>query len=153
MQSFRRSEGSSRLEESQPRILPITDPTPEVAEVLATTIIGESGPLNVFATMAHHPRLLKRFNVLGGLFLTRSLIPVRDREVVTLRSAWLADCVYEFCQHTLMGRRAGLTDVEIRALAGGDHDWNSRDATLIAVADQIHSAAALDDLTLMSVRL
>ena len=53
----------------EPRIAPLVDPSPEVDELLDKTKVRQGPPLNIFATMAHHPRLLKRFNVLGGLFL------------------------------------------------------------------------------------
>src|SRR5262249_38132885 len=91
----------------EPRIAPLTDPTPEVKELLDKTKIREGPVLNIFATMAHHPRLLKRLNVLGGLFLGRGLLPARERELVILRTAWRTGCVYEFGQHTLLGRREG----------------------------------------------
>ena len=65
----------------KPRIAPLTDPTPEVKELLDKTKIRQGPVLNVFATLAHHPRLLKRFNVLGGLFLGR------DRKSTRLNSS------------------------------------------------------------------
>src|SRR5215467_9582029 len=122
----------------KPRIAPLTDPTPEVKELLDKTKIRQGPVLNVFATMAHHPRLLKRFNVLGGLFLGRGLLPARERELVILRTAWRAGCVYEFGQHTVIGRRAGLTDAEIRRLAGGAGAWTDDDAMLVRLADEIY---------------
>src|SRR5215813_10048108 len=107
----------------EPRIAPLTDPTPEVKELLDKTRIRQGPVLNVFATMAHHPRLLKRFNVLGGLFLGRGLLPARERELVILRTGWRTRCEYEFGQHTLLGRQAGLTDEEIRRVTDDDGRW------------------------------
>jgi alkylhydroperoxidase family enzyme len=129
----------------EPRIPPIADPDPEVAELLAKTSVRPGPPLNIFATMAHHPRLLKRFNVLGGLFLTRGLLPEREREIVILRTGWRSRCEYEFGQHTLIGRRAGLTDDEIRALTRDDGEWSEPDARLIQLADQIHDDQDVSD--------
>jgi len=56
---------------TEPRIAPLTDPSPEVAEILGMAGPPDRPPLNIFTTLANHPRLLKRFNVLGGLFLGR----------------------------------------------------------------------------------
>src|SRR5215469_3420885 len=123
----------------EPRIAPLTDPTPEVKELLDKTKIHQGPVLNVFATMAHHPRLLKRFNVLGGLFLGRGLLPSRERELVILRTAWGTKCEYEFGQHTLLGRHAGLTDDEIRRVTEEAADWPEGDALLLQLADEIHA--------------
>ena len=132
-----------------PRIKPVTDPDEETAEILAkTSPAGYSGPaLNVFTTLAKHPKLLKRFNLLGGFFLGRGLLPERDRELVILRSAWRSGSEYEFGQHTLIGRRLGLTDKKIRALARADSEWNGKDRVLVAVADEIDRDAVLSDAT------
>lgn len=125
----------------------MTDPSPDVAEILAKTVPRNGRPLNVFATLAHHPTLLKRFNVLGGLFLGRGLLPQRDRELVILRIAWRTGSIYEFGQHTAVGLAAGLSTGEIAAVAGRGGDWSPRDETLIAVADEIHASAVLSDRT------
>jgi alkylhydroperoxidase family enzyme len=94
---------------ADPRISPLEEPGPDVSELLAKTL-GDSGgvPLRIFRTMARHPRMLKRFNVLGGFFLTRGNLPARDRELVVLRTAWQSGCEYEWAQHVLIGARAGL---------------------------------------------
>ena len=89
----------------------------EVAELLEKTKIGGGEALNIFRTMAHQPKLLKRFNVLGGAFLVHGLLPAREREIVILRVGWNCRSVYEFGQHTVIGRQAGLTDAEIAAVA------------------------------------
>src|SRR2546423_12722776 len=117
-----------------PRIPPVTDPSPEVVELLGKTAISDGPPLNIFATLAHHPRLLKRFNVLGGLFLGRGLLPARERELVILRTGWRTRCEYEFGQHTVLGRRAGLDDDEIRRVTREGARRPPRGALLIRPA-------------------
>lgn len=102
-------------------------------------------PLNIFATLAHHPRLLKRFNVLGGLFLGRGVLPARERELVILRTGWRTRCEYEFGQHVLLGRRAGLTDEEIRRLTTDEAGWPPGDALLVRLADEIHETRDVSD--------
>jgi 4-carboxymuconolactone decarboxylase len=127
-----------------PHLEPVGEPAPEVAELLAGMPSARGVPLNVFRTLAHHPRLLKRMNVFGGLFLAHGSLPDRQREIVILRAAWRARSIYEFGQHTLLGREAGLTEVEIGALAGGRHDWSAEDQALISAADQVDAAARVD---------
>ncbi len=58
---------TSRPRPAAPRIAPITEPDAELTELLGKTLLGANGrPINIFGTLAHHPKLLKRFNVLGG---------------------------------------------------------------------------------------
>ena len=126
----------------RPRLPPV-EPDPstgaELAELLDKTAVGDGDALNIFRTLAHQPKLLKRFNLLGGAFLAHGVLPAREREIVILRVGWNCRSVYEFGQHTLIGRDAGLTDDEIAALAttraGGS--WNADDEALIALADEI----------------
>lgn len=130
---------------SEPRIPPITDPSPEVVDAMAKTGIPADAPLNIFATLAHHPRLLKRFNVLGGLFLTRGLLPARERELVILRTGWRTRCEYEFGQHVVLGRRAGLDEEEIRRVTRDDGGWSAGDALLVRLADEVHETRDVSD--------
>ncbi|MQA87089.1 MAG: hypothetical protein GEV03_21290 [Streptosporangiales bacterium] len=124
---------------AEPRILPLGDPEPEVREILAKTGLRDGTPLNIFSTLARHPRLLKRFNVFAGLFLTKGLLPARAREIVILRVAWNTGSVYEFGQHTIIGRESGLTEDEITRIAGPtDRDgWDPSERLLIAAADEL----------------
>jgi len=129
---------------SQPRIEPIdlddvTDD--ELRATLAGAVTLDGRPLNIFGVLGHHPKLLKRFNLLGGFILNKGLIPERERELVILRVGWNARAVYEFGQHTIIGKRCGLTDDEIVALTKGPHDhpWSADDVALIALADDLHA--------------
>ena len=101
---------------SSARIEPKAEFDDDELELLGKTLLIDGRPANIFGTMIKHPKLLKRFNVLGGFILTKGMLPAREREIVILRVG--ANCVakYEFGQHTVIGRRCGLTDEEITAL-------------------------------------
>jgi 4-carboxymuconolactone decarboxylase len=133
-----------------PRLQPVTDPTPEQREVLerAGTRPGAE-PLNIFAAMIHNRRVANRVVLLGGAFLGRGTIPEREREVVILRVGHRASAVYEFGQHVLIGRRVGLTDEEITALATNisDHEWSDVDRALIAMVDDLCADDCVSDTT------
>jgi 4-carboxymuconolactone decarboxylase len=140
---------------TSPRIAPITEPSAELEEMFAKTLLGPSGkPINIFGTLGHHPKLLKRFNVLGGFFLNGGLLPAREREIVILRVGYQCQAVYEFGQHTIIGLRVGLTDVEIAALGsptGGT--WSSKDAALIALADDLCADNCVADATWAALQI
>jgi alkylhydroperoxidase family enzyme len=128
------------LRPSSPRIQPITDVSDEVAAILGGGINSPTGtPLNIFGTIAHHPRLLKRFMNYAGLFLNKGLLPAREREIVILRVGWNCQSVYEFGQHTIIGERVGLTIEEITAVTRdiGEHNWNDRDIALLEMSDDL----------------
>lgn len=132
---------------SEPRIPLLREPTDEVREILATALTHDGTPLNIFAMLSHHPKLLKRFNLLGGFLLNKGLVPAREREIVILRIGWRARAEYEFGQHTIIGRAEGLSDAEIAGLAGAEHRWSEDDATLIALADDLADDDCVSDTT------
>lgn len=136
--------------DADPRVAPVQDPEPEVADMLAKTMGDERGvPLAIFRTMARHPRLMKRFNVLGGFFLTRGELPARERELVVLHTAWRSGCLYEWAQHVLIGGRSGLTDDEIARVADPERPggWSAQDEVLLRAADEVLAEADLSDAT------
>ena len=125
---------------SAPRINPVEEMTEEVKTIMGGGINSPAGtPLNIFSTIAHHPRLLKRFMTFAGLFLNKGLLPAREREIVILRVGWNCQSVYEFGQHTLIGERAGLSMTEIEALTKDvqEHDWSDRDRALVLMSDEL----------------
>lgn len=123
---------------TRPRLDPITEVEGELAEIMANSLTHNGLPLNIFGTLGHHPKLLKRFNLLGGFLLNKGLLPAREREIVILRIGWNARAEYEFGQHTIIGKQSGLTDDEIRALAGGGGvTWSADDQALIDLADDL----------------
>jgi 4-carboxymuconolactone decarboxylase len=134
---------------SRPRIEARSDTTPELDEILAGGLQIDGRPLNIFGVLAHHPKLLKRFNLLGGLLLNKGLIPERERELVILRVGWNAQAKYEFGQHTVIGLRCGLTDEDIVGLTKhpAEYDWSADDRALIALADDLASDDCVSDAT------
>jgi 4-carboxymuconolactone decarboxylase len=135
----------------EPRIPFIGEVGPDVEELLGKTLLRDGRPLNIFRTLGHHPRLLKRFNLFGGLLLTEGLLPAREREIVILRVGWRSGSVYEFGQHTLIGRSVGLTDDEIGRIAsdpGSDGaGWNELDGLLVSFADELCATNDVSDAT------
>jgi alkylhydroperoxidase family enzyme len=138
-----------------PRLSPVSPVTPDLEEIIAGGLKSVDGePLRIFGTMGHHPKLLKRFLSFGGFFLNRGLIPEREREIVILRVGWNTRSIYEFGQHTVIGRNCGLSDAEINAIARdeSDHPWSRRDRGLIAMADDICADDCVGDPTWQELR-
>src|SRR6478736_154630 len=72
--------------------------------------------MNLFTTLARHPRLLKRWSQFGGLLLAGGTLSGRDREILILRTAANCGTDYEWAHHVPMAEAAGLTTAEIEAM-------------------------------------
>jgi 4-carboxymuconolactone decarboxylase len=139
------------MRSTKPRIavLPETERSEKQRELLApTTRNGRT--FNVLATLVRHPDLLERWSAFAGHVLgPTSTLPPREREILILRIGWLNDSEYEFGQHVLFGRRAGLTDQEIERVKLGPAapSWDAFDATLCRAADELHRDGVVSDDT------
>ena len=80
---------------------------------------GVRTDLNIFKALSNSPQIFRGFGDLGGRLLFRSALPPRTRELVILRVGAMLGSDYEWGQHVVMGRAAGLTDDEIRAVRDG----------------------------------
>lgn len=106
------------------------------------------GRLNIFTTLAHHPKLMKRWMVFGSHVLNKASIPERERELVILRTGYRCACVYEFGQHTVIGRRCGITDDEIARIASpAIEGWSEDVSVLLQAADELVADKVPSDAT------
>ena len=135
-----------------PRIAPLADPPPDAQAVLDKGLQYQDRPLNVPATLAHHPLLLKRFTLFAGLFLADSLLPARDRELLTLRATFRTGAEYYFGHHRRLAPASGVTEAEMEAVVDDTAVWPERDATLLAFADQLSAGSTVDDATWEALR-
>jgi len=118
-------------------------------ELLAVMRRPDGTDLNIFATMAHHPKLLKRWSAFGATLLFGGELPGRDRELLILRTAWLCKAEYEWGQHVLIGRASGITDDEIERIPVVEisDEWSPLDAALLRAVDELHEQQAISDET------
>lgn len=136
---------SHRDRPASPRLEPL-DPS-ELDE--ETRKYVPEGALNIFRTLARHPKLLKRWLVFGSHVLAKNTVPERERELAILRVGWLCGAEYEFGQHTVIGRAAGVSDDEIVALTEplDDHGWSPEDRTVLDAVDELHADQCITDAT------
>jgi alkylhydroperoxidase family enzyme len=137
---------------TKPRLAPLPEAewTDEVRELLGPMAKNAAGkPLHIFATLAHHPKLMKRWLVFGNHVLAKSTLSPRDREIAILRIGWLCRAEYEWGQHVLIARTSGVTDEEIERIAAGPDapGWSAGDAALLRAVDELHRDAFVSDAT------
>ncbi|MEV0580229.1 MULTISPECIES: carboxymuconolactone decarboxylase family protein [unclassified Streptomyces] len=98
-------------------------------------------PSNALGLFMHHPALAKAFLTFNTHLLTRNSLPDRTRELVILRVAWRRRCRYEWAQHVLIGRRAGVSDEDLAQVRDG------ADTLVNRAVDQLDTTSALTDDT------
>jgi alkylhydroperoxidase family enzyme len=134
---------------TQPRIPPADLATlgGEARELLESVSLGPA--VNIFRTLANHPKLMKRWLVFANHILFKSTLPPRDRELVILRIGWRCRAEYEWGQHVIIGRAAGLSDEEIERIALGPDapGWSPFEAALLRASDELYEDSMVGEET------
>lgn len=134
----------------EPRIAPLPpeERDERTAELMAAMRSGEhGGDMNLTATLARHPRLLKRWAGFAGLLLFGGALPGRDRELLILRTAANTGADYEWGHHVVLGHAVGLDDEQIERVAAGPdaEGWSDHERLLLRAADELHHDAVISD--------
>ena len=121
-----------------PRLEPIPEAAARARERMATS---PANAVNVTATLAHNPTVARAVGRCAGALLTEGSVDPRQRELAILRMGWNCQAVYEFGQHTLFGRDAGLTDAEIYFVTRplGERTWSDGDHAALQVVDDLYA--------------
>ncbi len=99
---------------------------PEADREIFDRLAAERGGVvgNIFRTLAHTPKLLRRFLALGGELRNGTVLDPKLRELALLTVGRLADAQYEFVHHWNLARRVGVPREQLEALA----DWEKSPA-------------------------
>ena len=123
---------------SEPRIPPLPESNWDAAQRdLMQPFVAGGRVFNVFGTLIHHPDLFRRWLVFANHVLGKSTIEVRQREVLILRTAKLVDSEYEWGQHVVIAKEAGLNDDEIQAIGTSGDGLDQVEQLLCDVADEL----------------
>ena len=132
-----------------PRIEPVVQAqaTPEIRAMLDPSRSGRDIAA-VYRTFARHPKLYVPRQILSEYIRTKSTLSPRVREMLILRIGWRCQSAYEWAAHAPAGRRAGLTNDQIRMLArSGYEGWNAADAAIVRAADELFDDDVISDPT------
>jgi AhpD family alkylhydroperoxidase len=88
----------------------------------AKNLTLERGNLNVYRALANAEKVFTGWMEAGRAALASPVLPVRLREIIVLRTAYLMECRYELGQHTDIARTAGVSEQEVKALIS-ESDW------------------------------
>ncbi|MEE2673093.1 MAG: carboxymuconolactone decarboxylase family protein [Myxococcota bacterium] len=136
---------------SEPRVVPLAEPewSDEARDQLDKLGAAGGRVLNIFKTLAHHPKLMKRWLVFGNHVLGKSTLSPREREIAILRIGWLCRAEYEWGQHVAISRGIGMSEADIQRVAEGPDasGWDPFEATLLRAVDELHDDAIITDAT------
>ena len=104
---------------------------------------------NLPCTQLHHPELMKRYFPFLAYLLSEGSLPPRLRELAILRVAWLRQAEYEWTQHVLIARTVGVSDDEIRRIAGpiDANRWDPAEGLVIRAVDELIKEGGTSDET------
>ena len=82
-------------------------------------------------------------------FVANYTIPLRDKELLILRTAWLSRGDYIWGRHNVMGQGAGLTEEAILRITMGPDapGWDEFETALLRAADELHVSRFVSDET------
>jgi 4-carboxymuconolactone decarboxylase len=136
---------------SPPRLQPVTDPSPAIVDLYERGGLRapDGSPLNIFATLAHHPALLKRWMVFAAHVMAKNTLTPRDRELLILRVGVRCGSPYEFGQHHVIAQQCDISVEEIEQVKEGPSHpaWTPFDAALLRAVDELHDGSVITDAT------
>lgn len=145
------------IELPKPRIpsIPVEERSPEVLQLLTDSVVPDTLAVNIFATFARHPGLMRRWIPYCAKLLVAGKIPERDREIVILRTAYSWRAAYEWGQHSLVAAAAGFSPSEIEGIVHGPESscWTRHEKNLIRAVDEVRSDGEIGDQTWEQLRL
>jgi alkylhydroperoxidase family enzyme len=134
---------------TSPRITPLPPKDRDIEAKTEIDKFGSNGTDNTFDTLSRHPRLLSTWMPFSAWLAVESELPPRLRELSIMRTGWRCQSEYEFGQHAVLGRKAGVTDEEIARVKEGPNaaGWTEEEAALLRAADELHDDACISDET------
>jgi alkylhydroperoxidase family enzyme len=110
---------------------------------------GDGKILNIFRTLAHHPKLMTRWLVFGNHILAKNSLSARDRELAILRTGWQCQAEYEWAQHAEIALHSDISPEEIERICQGPdaEGWSEKEVALLRAADELVDDAFITDET------
>lgn len=127
---------------------------PAFREVYRGSEERNQGVLNIVKLLANCPRMGLEYLNFAGAVLRGEAMPMKLRELVTLRVGNLARADYEFLHHIPLGLIAGLTRKQINDI----HNWeessefDEQERAVLLYTDQVARDNKVTDETFVKLR-
>ena len=139
---------------SEPRIpnLPREEWTDGAREVFAfwgePNAWEEGSRTNIIMTMANNVDLANAYNLWGRHIMVTNTLALRDREILTMRVAWLVKSEYEWHNHVGYCLNLGMSLEEIAAIKDGPDSafpFSDLDRAIMRACDELIGTNDLSD--------
>ena len=101
----------------------------------------------VLRTFAHHPQLANAFSPLNIHLLSNNTLPVKQRQIAIMRTAWITRAVYMWSSHLNTSVRCGLSPEMYGPIQrGADDPWftDFERVVIRATEDLVHDRKISD---------
>jgi 4-carboxymuconolactone decarboxylase len=105
-------------------------------------------PPNLYRCLGNHPKLVAAWTEFSKMLRYDTRTPRALRELVILRGAQLMRSEYEWAQHVVMARKAGVRESQIRQLSNWSNspEFDSREKAAIALGEAVTQGSVPDDV-------
>jgi 4-carboxymuconolactone decarboxylase len=128
------------------RIAPVAADSPQMRAAAPIAARGANGSRALGTVLRNQP-LYDAWRPFARYLNSSTCVSRRDRELLILRTAWLTASDYEWGNHVLVAKEAGIADEEIDAIREGSDSpvWSQREAALLLMAEELIGHARLPD--------
>jgi 4-carboxymuconolactone decarboxylase len=111
-------------------------------------------PPNLYKALGNHPQLIAAWTEFSKMLRHDTRTPRALRELVILRGAQLMRSEYEWAQHLVMARKAGVTEAQIRSLPGWrtSPEFDAREKAALALAEAVTRGRVTDEVYAEAMR-
>jgi 4-carboxymuconolactone decarboxylase len=105
-------------------------------------------PPNLYKALANHPQLIAAWTEFSKMLRHDTRTPRALRELVILRGAQLMRSEYEWAQHLVMARKAGVSEAQIRSLPAWrtSPEFDAREKAALALAEAVTQGRVTDEV-------
>ena len=122
-------------------------PLADIAPPLKKRLVELWGtPPNLYKALGNHPELVAAWAEFSKTLRHDTRTPRALRELVILRGAQLMQSEYEWAQHLVMARKAGVTDSQIQELSNwrNSSQFDARQKAAIALSEDVTKGKVSD---------
>lgn len=115
----------------------------------AAAAFESTGMRNLAATYANRPEVAEASLPHLAYLWTDSVLPPRDRALLSLRTAWLTGSEYLWAHRAGLALREGLSEADLVGIARGPNSngWSEFERLLLLAADEMHVDSFISDAT------
>ena len=134
----------------EPRLAPVPESQWTEAQRAVVARYGRDGrATNALRVYLHHPVLAENILPFERYIASESTLEPRHRELLILRTAWLARSEYVWAQHADLARKAGINNDELTRIARGPDapGWKPFESVLLRTVDELLVDSFVSDRT------